>query len=291
MIIETSEKILKEIYQERTIGKYYRKYDFGLLLVIGGSEIYSGSPALNAMAAFKAGVDMVRVVAPKKAADIVASFSPNIATYALEGKWLSKKHLSELFFLIESAKIVSRGNLAILIGGGMGRSQETKEAVQEFFSKNDVPTVIDADAIYAIADSPELVKDKPFIFTPHSYEFYILTKENVFPLPHQEKQKIVMEQAKKMGTTILLKEKPDIISDGNDIALNYTGSPYMTVGGTGDSLAGICGAIMSRRISPFLAGQAAAYINGKAGEIAAAKLKDSLTATDVIEAIPQAISY
>jgi NAD(P)H-hydrate epimerase len=63
----------------------------------------------------------------------------------------------------------------------------------------------------------------------------------------------------------------------------------MTVGGTGDALAGIAGALMSRGIEPFLAGQAASHINGKAGEIAGRKKKESLTATDLIEAIPEVL--
>jgi NAD(P)H-hydrate epimerase len=48
-------------------------------VVIGGSDFYSGSPALAALAGFRAGVDMVRIIAPKRAADIIASFSPILA--------------------------------------------------------------------------------------------------------------------------------------------------------------------------------------------------------------------
>lgn len=71
---EVDKNILKNIYKARP--RDTKKYDFGLLLVIGGSEFYSGSPALSALSAFKTGVDMVRVIAPKRAADIIASFPP-----------------------------------------------------------------------------------------------------------------------------------------------------------------------------------------------------------------------
>lgn len=287
---KATKDILKDIYKERKKGVYYRKYDFGFLLVIGGSDYYCGSPALSAMAAFKTGVDMVRILAPERAADIIASFSPNLATYSLEGKWLEKKHLPTLITMTESAKEVSRGNVAVVIGGGMGRTKETQETILEYLEKVSVPVVIDADAIYALSDNPEIIKGKGFLITPHSYEFFVLTKREVFKLPHSEKIEAVKEEAQRLGTTILLKEKPDIISDGKEVALNETGSPYMSVGGTGDSLAGICGALLSRKdIGPFLAGQAGAYISGKAGELAAEKLKDSLVATDVIEAIPEVL--
>ena len=96
---QTTKTILKDIYGERQKGKYFRKYDFGLVLVIGGGEFYSGSPALSAMAAFRAGVDMVKIIAPKRAADIVASFSPNLAAYPLEGGRLQKKHLPKTWFI------------------------------------------------------------------------------------------------------------------------------------------------------------------------------------------------
>lgn len=70
--MEVTKDILKNIYKPRPAD--VKKYDFGLVLVIGGSEFYSGSPALSAFSAFKSGADMVRVIAPKRAADIVASF-------------------------------------------------------------------------------------------------------------------------------------------------------------------------------------------------------------------------
>lgn len=282
-------EILKDIYQKREKGTYHRKYDFGFLIVIGGSDYYSGSPALSAMAAFRTGVDMVRILAPERAADIIASFSPDLATYPLEGKWLEKKHLATLITITESAKEVSRGNTAVVIGGGAGRTKETQETILEYLEKVSVPAVIDADAIHALGENPGIIKGKNFLITPHSYEFFVLTKRKIFKLPHKEKIKIVKEEAERLETTILLKAKPDIISNGKEVALNETGSPYMSVGGTGDTLAGICGALLSRRIDPFIVGQAAAYISGKAGELAAEKMKEGLLATDVIKAIPEVL--
>jgi len=75
-MIKVGKNILKEVYKQRSPDVH--KYDFGLLLVIGGGEFYTGSPTLAALAAFKTGVDMVRILAPKRAADIIATFSPNL---------------------------------------------------------------------------------------------------------------------------------------------------------------------------------------------------------------------
>jgi len=282
-MFEVTKDILKNVYKERP--RDSKKYDFGLLLVIGGSDFYSGSPALSAMAAFKTGVDMVRIIAPKRAADIIASFSPNLAAYPLEGKWLERKHLATLIAMTESAKVVAHGKTAVVIGGGMGRSEETKKAILEYLKQVQVPVVIDADAIHALGKKSEIVSGKNFLITPHTYEFFILTGKEVYKLPEEEKIKLVYQEAARLQTTILLKGAIDIISDGKEVALNRTGTPYMTVGGTGDTLAGIAGALLARGLSPFEAAEAAAYINGFSGELAGKKFGESLTATDLIDEI------
>lgn len=282
-----NKKILKKIFKPRP--KHAKKYDFGLLVVIGGSEFYSGSPALSALAAFRTGVDMVTVIAPKRAADIIASFKADLAAFPLKNSYLKKKELSTLLSITESAKIVSNNKTAVVIGGGMGRTSEVQETILEYLSKLSVPAVIDADAIHAIAKNPKIIFNKPFLITPHSYEFFILTGKKVYQLPDKEKIKIVKEEANRLKTTILLKGHIDIISNGKDIALNKTGSPILSKGGTGDALAGIAGALLARGTDLFLAAQAAAFINGMAGQLAVKKFGEGLMASDLIEEIPKVI--
>ncbi len=289
MIKEITKDILKTIYKKRP--EKTHKYDYGLLLAIGGSQFYSGSPALAALAAFRAGVDMVYIIAPRRAADIIASFSPNLAAFPLEGKRLTKEHLATLLEMTKSAEIVTEGKTAVVIGGGMGRSPETQEVILEYLSQIKIPAVIDADAIYAVAKKPEILSERPFLITPHSYEFYILTGKEIMAKSDEEKIKIVKEEAQRLKTTILLKGKLDILasSKGNEIAINKTGHPSMSVGGTGDTLAGIAGCLLARGENCFKAAGAAAYINGSAGKRAAKRLGESMTATDLIEEIPNVL--
>lgn len=286
---EITKETLKILFKAREKGKYYRKYDFGLVLVIGGGEFYSGSPALSAMAALRTGCDMTQVLAPERAANIIAGFSPNLAALPLIGERLGAEHLPILLSMTEAAKAVARGNVAVVVGGGAGRSEETKKTILEYLSQIDIPAVIDADAIHALSNNPNIIKGKQFLITPHSHEFFILTGQEIYKLSHEEKQEAVKQGAERLETTILLKEKPDIISNGQEINLNMAGNPYMSVGGTGDALAGVCGALMARGTPPFLAAQAGVYIICRAGEIAGEKLKEGLLATDVIEAIPEAL--
>lgn len=282
-MLEVTKDILTKIYKIRPVDA--RKYDSGLLIVIGGSQFYSGSPALSALAAFRAGVDMVRIIAPKRAADIIASFKPDLAAYPLSGDLLTKEHLAILISMTEAAKIVSRGKAAVVIGGGVGRSKETQEVILEYLSQVSLPVVIDADAFYALEGKSEIISGKPFLFTPHAYEFFILTGKEIYKLSEEEKIKMVQEEATRLGATILLKGPTDIISDGKEVALNKTGGPYLTTGGCGDTLAGIAGALLARGIDTFTAAQAAAFINGMAGELATKKLGESLTASDLINEI------
>lgn len=279
MVTQITNSILKKVYQKRK--PWVHKGDFGRLLVIGGSRKYSGSPAFNSLAALKAmstyrtGTDVVEVISPRRAADIIASFSPDIITIPLDGDYIEKKHLS---ILLKESKNKS----AFVIGGGIERNKKTLSVVKNYLKKIKIPGVIDAGAIYALQNKNNKINLSNFIITPHSYEFFILTGKK----PNENlKQRInlVKQEAKKLNTTILLKGHIDIISNGKQTAINKTGTPYMTKGGTGDTLAGITGSLIAQGNSLFLSACAAAYINGKAGELT--KRKNSLVASDLLEKI------
>jgi len=273
-----NKKILKKIYKQRL--KWSRKGDFGHLLVIGGSKKYSGSPAFNALAAYRSGVDLVTVATPRRAADIIASFSPDLITYPLEGDYLSKSHLKEIFLLRQNVD-------AVAIGGGLEKNIETLETVIEILGDLTIPCVIDADAIHAVIKNKQILRNN-FVITPHSNEFFVLT--GIKPESDVKKRILVVkEAASKLGCIIALKGYVDVVSDGKKVAINKTGNPYLTVGGTGDTLTGICGALLARHVNPFEAACAACYINGLAGDFAAKKLGEGLMASDLIDEIPNVI--
>lgn len=274
-----SNAILKKVYKKRS--PYAHKYDFGHLLVIGGSKLYSGSPALASLAAYRTGVDLVTAASPERAANIIATFSPDMITYPLKGDYINKKHVKELLSLTENKK-------AVVIGGGMERRKETFKAVQSFLRRVELPCVIDADAIHAVAEDKNILK-KNFVLTPHAKEFYVLTGINLNNLSQDSIAKTVKKAAKELNTVILLKGHTDIISDGKKVILNKTGNPYLTKGGTGDTLAGILGSLLAQGIDLLTAASAAAYINGRAGDIAAKEKKQAVTSTDLINSIYKAL--
>ena len=97
------------------------------------------------------------------------------------------------------------------------------------------------------------------------------------------------ELAKATGGTVLLKGRIDLISDGRQVKMNRTGNSGMSVGGTGDVLAGITAGLLTKKVSPFNASRISAFINGSAGDLAFEKNSYGLVATDLLERIPQVL--
>ncbi|MCK4714605.1 MAG: NAD(P)H-hydrate dehydratase, partial [Candidatus Aenigmarchaeota archaeon] len=192
------------------------KGDSGRLLVIGGSRRYSGAPALAALAALRTGCDLVTIAAPERAADIAASFSPDLITEPFRGNCFNNWHTRAVLELASEAD-------AVVLGSGLGRKRETLGFVHNILSRLDRPVVIDADAIHAVSTNKNLLKPT-HVLTPHSGEFLVLSGHE--PSHATEKRsKQVRELSSRLGCTILLKGHIDVISDDKETLLNKTGVP------------------------------------------------------------------
>ncbi len=246
----------------------------GRLLIIGGGP-YAGAPALSAFAAHAIGADLVTIASPESSSSIISSYSPNFIVRPLDGKVLAKRHVESILELAEEAD-------AVLLGPGLGRDDETIIAARELLKKLRKPMTIDADGLFAISGKASAFK-VPVVLTPHAREFAGLGG------PDEPTPESVDAIAEKYGATVLLKRPIDIISDGKSRKLNRTGNPGMTVGGTGDVLAGIVAGLMSKKVAPFNAARIGAYISGYAGDIAFDSLGYSMTATDVVACVPGAL--
>ncbi|MCZ7392284.1 MAG: NAD(P)H-hydrate dehydratase [Candidatus Methanoperedens sp.] len=248
------------------------KGDAGRVLVIGGGA-YSGAPALAALGALRAGADITTVAAPRNIADIIASFSPNLIVRALSGDRLVEEDIPAISELVKKHDVV-------VMGMGLGASEETLAAVEKI-----VPlckkAVIDADAL-----QPQLLPllHRNIIVTPHAGEMKRLSGVEV-PKDEKEKLDFIRNFARNNEVTVLLKGAVDTISDGVEVRANRTGNAGMTVGGTGDVLAGLSGALFAKH-EAFEAACAGAFINGAAGDLAFVEFGYGLLATDVIDYIP-----
>ena len=259
------------------------KGDFGRLLVIGGSQVFSGAPTLVSLAALRTGVDITYVAAPEKTAYSIASMSPDLITIKLEGDNLNVKN-------IETIKPYLGMVDAVVMGPGLGLSVETSKFVKaciDEIEKAKKPLLLDADGLKAFAEFKRPLK-VPFVLTPHAGEFEILTGEK---LSETQEERVAVTQAiaKKLNATVLVKGKTDIICSGDRVKLNFTGNPGMTVGGTGDVLSGVVGGLLAQKFNAFEAAVAGAFVNGAAGDFVADEIGFHMVATDVIEWIPRVL--
>ena len=258
------------------------KGDYGRLLVVGGSETFSGAPTLAAMAAMRVGVDLGYVAAPYETAHDIASLSPSLITLKLEGDHLASRNVAFIRGFIERST-------AVVMGPGLGLHKETIEAMRELVEivgRAKIPLLLDADALKAFAEFKWRV-DFPLVLTPHAGEYRILTGEE---LPSEMEKKIehVRKTADELNAVILLKGPVDIISDGKRVKLNrIIHNPGMTVGGTGDVLSGIVGAFLSQGFNPFESAVAGVFINGAAGDFVAHEKGYHMLPTDLIKWIPK----
>lgn len=259
------------------------KGDFGRLLVIGGSDVYSGAPTLVSLAAMRTGVDLAYLATPQKNAYEITSISPDLITVKLEGDNLNPANLETLKPFIKNVDVVA-------MGPGMGLNPETQEFVKACIDEVEMagkPLLLDADGLKAFAKFKRALK-VPLVLTPHAGEYAILTGETL-PENQEERVAAIQKTAKKLNATILVKGKTDIICNAERVKLNFTGNPGMTVGGTGDVLGGIVAGLMALHAEPFEAAVAGAFVNGAAGDWVASEIGYHMVATDIIEWIPRVL--
>ncbi len=243
----------------------------GRVLVIGGGPC-SGAPALAATGALRAGADWVTVCVPSRWLEVVAGFAPDLIAKPFEGDVLAPADVPVLAGL-------SREHDVTVIGMGLGTEPQTREALGELLPQIE-NVVIDADAL-----QPGLPLRG--VITPHRGELSRLTGEKI--AEGEGAVPAVAEYCQQHDVTVLLKGPADIITDGTSVKKNLSGHPGMTVGGTGDVLAGVVGALHCRT-DGFTAACVGAFVNGVAGEIAAGEHGNGLTTGDIAGKVSEAMT-
>ena len=248
------------------------KGENGKILVIAGSEDYPGAAVLTTRAALStliSGADLVTIAAPSKVSWVINTYSPEIITKKLEGKFLTLKHFKVI-------KELAVKNDVILIGPGLGRIKQTLALIKKILQINK-QKVIDADAIYAV----NLNSLKNSIITPHKKEFEILLKNNKL---NENNFREYLN-----NNVTLFKGKIDKIISKDHIIYNKTGNVGMTKGGTGDILAGLCAGFLAQKNSLFMSACAAAYINGKIADKLKEKLGYTYLTSQILENIQKEV--
>ena len=275
------DEIVKECFPKRKGNT--QKGNYGKVLIVAGSIGMSGAAYLASTAAVKTGAGLVSVAcceSVNKALEVKTTEAMTIELPERDG------HIAK-----EAAALVlekAKKSDVILIGPGLGRSEDVKELVRAVLTGANVPVIVDADAINAVAEDLSMISECscPLIFTPHEMEMSRLTGKGINEVVNNRLE-LSKAFCEKYGVTLILKGHHTIVTSPSlKQYINITGNAGMATGGSGDVLAGMTAAIAARGIDETKAAAAAVRLHGLAGDKAAAVVgEESLSATDILNAI------
>ena len=249
------------------------KGDFGHLLVIAGSEGYTGAPIMVAHAAARAGAGLVTLAMPRDIYPIVAAHCPpEVMPRPIEFEQVGPAYFAPFD--------------AVAIGPGLGQQAETQKMIWKVVSGCSLPMAVDADALNALAQRVAALKrlQKQIVLTPHPGEMARLIGKTIKEV-QANRWDVARNFSSEYGVVTVLKGAGTVVADkSGPMWINSTGNPGMAKGGMGDALTGIVGAFLAQRMAPVDAGRAGVFVHGLAGDLAREKLGErAMLTTDLIE--------
>jgi NAD(P)H-hydrate epimerase len=248
------------------------KGDFGHVLVIGGAPGKGGAAAMAGAAALRSGAGLVTVATDPAERAAVTSLMPELMTQSLDGD--------------------PGGRDVLAVGPGLGRDPAMIALAQRLFAQSAIPLVLDADGLNAIAGTAFMGPGPWRVLTPHPGEMARLAGCTAAAI-QADRTGIARDFAMSRHVVLVLKGQRTVTAfpDGR-VFVNPTGTPALATAGSGDILTGLIAGLMAqwpdRREAAVLA---AVWLHGRAGETGAAEIGElSLTATDLLRALPRAIA-
>lgn len=261
-------------------GSDAHKGDHGRLLIVGGGP-FTGAPYYASVGAYRTGVDLALVYAPHAAAEHIRGYGPEpIVHDAGDGNHLDAGGAR---IIIDAMGKVD----ALVIGPGLGTHPDTIAAAGDILAAatdRELPVVIDADGLDAVTEEYLQANGHRTVLTPHAQEFRDLTGRD------DADEATVASYAKQHGVIVVRKGSIDVIASPERVKTCHRGHPCMTVGGTGDVLAGSIGALLAMGADAFDAACAGTYLVTVAGERAGEELSMGATALDVADHIPEVLA-
>ncbi|MCA9133197.1 MAG: NAD(P)H-hydrate dehydratase, partial [Planctomycetales bacterium] len=178
----------------------------------------------------------------------------------------------------------------IAIGPGLGRSRELQTLLRRLLSLATCPLVIDADGLNNLADLSDWsarVAFRPVVLTPHPGEWQRLC--GVPASDRRAQSAAAIDLARQTGIAVVLKGSQTLVTDGDTVVLNDSGTPAMATGGSGDVLTGLITALICQGLAVRDAAHLGVHVHGRAAEIAAQQLQTHVVLpTQLIAHLPQA---
>jgi ADP-dependent NAD(P)H-hydrate dehydratase / NAD(P)H-hydrate epimerase len=280
------ERDVLELAPRREAGS--TKFTSGEVLVVGGSRGLTGAVCLAAGAAIRAGVGYATVAVP---ADLEAIFEVKLTEVMSRGYDGAEGRLSSR----DADAILEAGEraAAVVLGPGLGRDDDSLALARALAQGVQAPLLIDADGLNAHAGALDSLagREHPTVLTPHAGELGRLLERDSGEVD-AHRLASAREAAEAARAIVVLKGDDSIVAAPDALAVSPGGSPMLATAGTGDVLSGTIGALLARRMEPFAATCAGVHAHRDAGRIAAQRLgaPDSVIATDVVEALPEALA-
>jgi NAD(P)H-hydrate epimerase len=262
------------------------KFTSGHVLVAGGAPGLTGAPTLAAEAAMRAGAGYVTVCVPQGLRTVFDVRLVEVMKLGLPDGEDGGHCAAGVPALLDAAE--GRGG-AVVLGCGIGRGDGAVAFAREAAARLPVALVLDADGLNAHAGRLAALRerDHPTILTPHAGELgRLLDRESAEIGAHRLSS--AREAAAQSGAVVVLKGDDTLVAapDGT-VAVSPGGAPGLATAGTGDVLAGACGALLAVGLEPFTATCAAVHAHLLAGRAAAAPHgPNGVIASDVIAALP-----
>ncbi|TMJ95483.1 MAG: NAD(P)H-hydrate dehydratase [Actinobacteria bacterium] len=265
------------------------KYTAGAVLVVGGSPGYTGAPCLTSEAAMRAGAGIVTACVPAPLNTIFEQRLLEVITKPCPADAKGRLGSEAIDTVLEAAEPAD----AVALGPGLGRSGGTRALVRELLEQLELPVVLDADGLWALAGHLDWVfaRDAPTVLTPHAGELgRLLNRKSDWVSAHR--LHAVQAGSDDVGATVLLKGADTLVaSPGRGVLVCELGNPGLATAGSGDVLTGVVATCLAKGMEPPLGAVAAAATCGVAAGIASERHGQAgMIARDVVEALSPALS-
>lgn len=282
----SDKRLVKELLPKRR--KNTHKGDYGKILIIGGSAGMTGACVMSANAALKSGAGLVTAAVCDKLNPIFEEKLTEPMSIPLPSSdgHLDRSCISKLTSIINSYDVC-------LFGPGLGRSGDIGEILSALLRVSEIPMIIDADGLYALAKNPSMLEECScnLILTPHEMEASRLFGCSVDYIA-ADRLGTSLGYASQNSVTLILKGAHTIVtSPAGEQYININGNNGMACGGSGDVLAGMTAAFAARCHDETSAAVLSVYLHAAAGDLAAKKYGEaSMTPTDMLDCIGNALT-
>ncbi len=279
--------VLREVPRR---GAESTKFTSGNVFIVGGSRGLTGAPSMSALAAMRTGAGYVTVGAP---ASLELSFTVRLLEAMMVGLPEDGDGHLDPAGVEPVLKAIGRAD-AVVLGPGLSKDPDAQALVRQIVPRIDVPLLIDADGLNALAGHFEDVLPQrrwPTVLTPHAGELGRLLGVDSHEVERARLSHVREAAARSKAFVVLKGDDTLVAAPSGRVAVSRGGAPGLATAGTGDVLAGVIGAMLAKGMPVATAACAGVYVHVRAGQLAAAPHgPDAVIASDVIAALPAALS-